>query len=242
MMPKPLQMRAPTWLSSVASAIAQMAATSYQELVRLFPQTWQIPSLDRWPSRSAQQSPPPMPAPASRISAPAWTSSRPASAFSRPASRAIRRPALLPAPRRPRRMWRGSPTVEPSVMLIAEIGCSGSSGTPRCGSTRRQARSRKGLYREGLKRFRMADLAAMAPVALNAISWLAEPRFALAKYRVFLKPVRKLSSHDQRSSQHDVWPTCGPTCAACIAHNLPGTLGFFCRTPHLRRHRNSAKL
>src|SRR4029077_8686269 len=88
----------------------------------------------------------------------------------------------------------------------------------------------------------MADyLSAMVPIALNAISWLAEPRFALAKYRVFLKHVRKPSSHDQQLSQRDVWPTCGPNCATYIAHNLPETLGLFCRTLRLRHHMNSAK-
>ena len=88
----------------------------------------------------------------------------------------------------------------------------------------------------------LADyLSAVAPAPLSVISWLAEPRFALAKYRVFLKHVRKPSSHDQQSSQHDVWPTCGPNCVAYIAHSFPGALGLFCRTRRLPPHMNSAK-
>jgi hypothetical protein len=38
----------------------------------------------------------------------------------------------------------------------------------------------------------MADyLSAIAPVALDAISWLAEARFALANYRLFFKARKK---------------------------------------------------
>src|SRR5262249_8498918 len=71
----------------------------------------------------------------------------------------------------------------------------------------------------------MADyLSAMAPVSTNALSCLRESGHALARYRAFLKHARKPSSHDQQSSQHGVWPTCGPNCAAYIAHNFPGTL------------------
>jgi len=69
---------------------------------------------------------------------------------------------------------------------------------------------------------------------------------SLAQLRVTLmvgndKHARKPSSHDQQSPQHGVWPTCGPNCAAYIAHNFPGTLGLFCRTLRLRPHMNSAK-
>src|SRR5215831_19670982 len=68
------------------------------------------------------------------------------------------------------------------------------------------------------------------------------PRLAaLARHRAFLKHARKPSSHDQQSPQHGVWPTCGPNCAAYIAHSFPGTLGRFCRTLRLRPHMNSAK-
>src|SRR5215831_13916168 len=83
------------------------------------------------------------------------------------------------------------------------------------------------------KRSQMADyLSAMAPVSTNA-SWLGESGYALARYRAFLKHATKPSSHDQQSPQHGVWPTCGPSCAAYIAHNFPGTLGLFCRTHRL---------
>src|SRR5215475_7340311 len=72
----------------------------------------------------------------------------------------------------------------------------------------------------------MADyLSAMAPVSTNALSCLRESGHALARYRAFLKHARKPSSHDQQSSQHGVWPTCAPNCAAYIAHNFSGTLG-----------------
>ena len=69
---------------------------------------------------------------------------------------------------------------------------------------------------------------------------------SLAQLRVTLmvgndKHARKPSSHDQQSPQHGVWPTCGPNCAAYIAHNFPGTLGLCCRTLRLRPHMNSAK-
>jgi hypothetical protein len=53
----------------------------------------------------------------------------------------------------------------------------------------------------------------------------AEGRLSLARYRAFLKHAKKFSSHDQQSSRHGVWPTCGPNCAAYIAGNFPGTLG-----------------
>jgi hypothetical protein len=82
---------------------------------------------------------------------------------------------------------------------------------------------------------------AMAPVATNALSWRGESGYPLARYRAFLKHAKKFSSHDQQSSRHGVWPTCGPNCAAYIAHNFPGTLGLFCRTLRLRPHMNNAK-
>jgi hypothetical protein len=75
---------------------------------------------------------------------------------------------------------------------------------------------------------------AMAPDATNALSWRGESGYPLARYRAFLKHAKKFSSHDQQSSRHGVWPTCGPNCAAYIAHNFPGTLGLFCRTLRLR--------
>src|SRR6266568_3827152 len=81
----------------------------------------------------------------------------------------------------------------------------------------------------------MADyLSAKAPVSTDALSWLGESGYALARYRAFLKHARKPSSHDQQSPQHGVWPTCGPNSAVYIAHNFPGTLGLFCRTLRLR--------
>jgi hypothetical protein len=79
------------------------------------------------------------------------------------------------------------------------------------------------------------------PVSANALLWLGESGYALARYRAFLKHARKPFSHDQQSPRHGVWPTCGPNCAACIAHSFPGTLGLFCRTPRLRPHMKSAK-
>src|SRR5207245_6006802 len=92
------------------------------------------------------------------------------------------------------------------------------------------------------KRCQMADyLSAMAPVSTNALSWLGESGYALARYRVFLKHARKPSSHDQQLPRHGVWLTCGPNCAAYIAHSFPGTLGLFCRTRRLPPHMNSAK-
>src|SRR6516165_12759090 len=42
--------------------------------------------------------------------------------------------------------------------------------------------------------------------------------------------------------RHGVWPTCGPNCAAYIAHSFPGTLGLFCRTRRLPPHMNSEHL
>jgi hypothetical protein len=52
----------------------------------------------------------------------------------------------------------------------------------------------------------------------------AEGRLSLARYRAFLKHAKKFSSHDQQSSRHGVWPTCGPNCAAYIARNFPGNV------------------
>src|SRR5215475_4527682 len=66
----------------------------------------------------------------------------------------------------------------------------------------------------------------MAPVSTNTLSWLEESDYALASYRAFLRHARKPSSHDQRLPRHGVWPTCGPNCAAYIAHSFPGTLGL----------------
>jgi hypothetical protein len=55
------------------------------------------------------------------------------------------------------------------------------------------------------KRSQMADyLSAMAPVSTNALSWLGESGYALARYRAFLTHARKPSSHDQQSPQHGV--------------------------------------
>src|SRR5262245_20854952 len=90
---------------------------------------------------------------------------------------------------------------------------------------------------EGVRRV----LAAFGPVSTNIRSWLGEAGCALARYRAFLKHARKPSSHDEASPRHGVWPTCGPNCAAYIAHNFPGTLGLFCRTRRLRPHMSSAK-
>src|SRR5262249_46844997 len=88
----------------------------------------------------------------------------------------------------------------------------------------------------------MADyLPPMAPVSTNTLSWLGESDYALASYRAFLRHARKPSSHDQRLPRHGVWPTCGPNCAAYIAHSFPGTLGLFCRTGRPPPHTNSAK-
>jgi hypothetical protein len=87
----------------------------------------------------------------------------------------------------------------------------------------------------------LTSVFSMAPVSTNALSWLGESSYALARYRAFLKHARKPSSHDQQSPRHGVWPTCGPNCAAYIAHSFPGTLGLFCRTLRLRPHMNSAK-
>jgi hypothetical protein len=70
------------------------------------------------------------------------------------------------------------------------------------------------------KCFQTADL---APVSTNALLWLGESDYALARYRAFLKHARKPSSHDQQSPRHGVWPTCGANCAAYIAHSFPGT-------------------
>src|SRR5262249_30014727 len=81
----------------------------------------------------------------------------------------------------------------------------------------------------------------MAPVSTNTLSWLEESDYSLASYRAFLRHARKPSSHDQRLPRHGVWPTCGPNCAAYIAHSFPGTLGLFCRTRRLPPHTNSAK-
>src|SRR5215467_8385796 len=69
----------------------------------------------------------------------------------------------------------------------------------------------------------MADyLPPMAPVSTNTLSWLGESDYALARYRAFLKHARKPSSHDQQLPRHGVWPTCGPNCAAYIAHSFSG--------------------
>src|SRR5262249_13009006 len=98
------------------------------------------------------------------------------------------------------------------------------------------------LFPVTLKCSQMADhLPLMAPVSTNTLSWLGALDYALWRYRGFLKHARKPSSHDQQSPRHGVWPTCGPNCAAYIAHNFPGTLGLFCRTRRLRSHMNSAK-
>src|SRR5262249_49734036 len=116
-----------------------------------------------------------------------------------------------------------------------------------CANSRRSMAARYGgglpLDRVGgFKCFQMADyLSAMAPVSTNALSLLGESGYALAGYRAFLEHARKPSSHDQQSPRHGVWPTCGPNCAAYIAHNFPGTLGLFCRTLRLRSRMNSAK-
>src|SRR5262245_12556456 len=104
------------------------------------------------------------------------------------------------------------------------------------------ARTARRIRLGSFKRSQMADyLSAMAPVSTNALSWLGESGYALARYRAFLKHARKPSSHDQQLPRHGVWPTCGPNCAAYIAHSFPGTLGLFCRTRRLPPHMNSAK-
>src|SRR5215471_18584031 len=98
------------------------------------------------------------------------------------------------------------------------------------------------FYPVTLKCSQMADyLPPMAPVSTNTLSWLGESDYALARYRAFLKHARKPSLHDQQLHRHGVWPTCGPNCAAYIAHSFPGTLGLFCRTRRLPPHMNSAK-
>src|SRR5262249_40620984 len=104
------------------------------------------------------------------------------------------------------------------------------------------ARTARRIRLGSFKRSQMADyLSAMAPVSTNALSWLRESGFCPSEETSFLKHARKPSSHDQQSSQHGVRPTCGPNCAAYIAHNFPGTLGLFCMTLRLRPHMNSAK-
>jgi hypothetical protein len=47
------------------------------------------------------------------------------------------------------------------------------------GGTRSEARSRTGFYRDGFKRFRMAEFSAMAPVALNGCCWLCRRQIDL---------------------------------------------------------------
>src|SRR4029434_51473 len=99
------------------------------------------------------------------------------------------------------------------------------------------------FYPVTIKCSQMADyLPPMAPVSTNTLSWLEESDYSLASYRALLRHARKPSSHDQRLPRHGVWPTCGPNCAAYIAHSFPGTLGLFCRTRRLPLHMNSAKL
>src|SRR5262249_19410435 len=61
------------------------------------------------------------------------------------------------------------------------------------------------------KRSQMADyLPPMAPVSTNALTWLGESGYALARYRAFLKHARKPSSHDQQSwsSETSLLPAC----------------------------------
>src|SRR5262249_37867753 len=77
------------------------------------------------------------------------------------------------------------------------------------------------FYPVTLKCSQMADyLPPMAPVSTNTLSWLEESDYALASYRASLRHARKPSSHDQRLPRHGVWPTCGPNCAAYIAHSF----------------------
>src|SRR5215831_21033406 len=95
----------------------------------------------------------------------------------------------------------------------------------------------KRIFSRALKKL---DISQGHNPSLRAI-WLGESDYALARYRAFLKHARKSSSHDQQLPRHGVWPTCGPNCAAYIAHSFPGTLGLFCRTRRLPPHMNSAK-